>query len=250
MRAIVLAVGLMIVAGGSVSAQDWGEYQNIPDGFKVNFPGQPKVTEITWKSQLDFELPGRVYSAERGQERYSVTVVDYRPIVQLGIERAKVCQPGNANCRGNAGPVLGVGYAGHDERGALMYATFRLLQRDAKLDYMSWEWMDMIEGNIVQLTNNADKSRTFAWIGMHERKLYIIEGTVPAGRPEPGLFQQSIGFVDKDGNGIRYQNILYSNAYHGLGVYPTPPYRRGEGDAGGRGGAAPPAPGQGQGRGN
>jgi hypothetical protein len=34
--------------------------------------------------------------------------------------------------------------------------------------------------------------------------------------------------VDKDGNGIRYQNIIYSNAYHGLGVYPTPPYRRGD----------------------
>ena len=60
-----------------------------------------------------------------------------------------------------------------------------------------------------------------------DRKLYVIEGTVPAGMPEPGLFQQSIGFVDKDGNGIRYQNIIYSNSYHGLGVYPTPDYRRG-----------------------
>jgi hypothetical protein len=224
--ALALAVGLTIAAGGAVSAQDWGEYQNIPDGFKVNFPGQPKVAETTWKSQLNFELPARVYSAERGRERYSVTVVDYRPIVQLGVERAKACAPGNANCRGNAGPVLGAGYAAHDERGALMYATFKLLQRDARLDFLSWEWMDMVEGNSVQLTSNADKSRTFAWIGMHDRRLYVVEGTVPAGTPEPGLFQQSIGFVDKDGNGIRYQNIIYSNAYHGLGVYPAPPYQR------------------------
>ena len=42
---------------------------------------------------------------------------------------------------------------------------------------------DLIEGIEVQLTNNADKSRTFAWIGMHANKLYIIEGTVPAGFP-------------------------------------------------------------------
>jgi hypothetical protein len=57
---------------------------------------------------------------------------------------------------------------------------------------------------------------------MHENKLYVVEGTVPKGYPEPGLFQQSMGWVDKDGNGIRYQSI-YSNAFHGMGVYPPPP---------------------------
>lgn len=225
MRVLALVIALVLTGAGA-SAQDWEEYQNIPDGFKVNFPGKPTVTETTWTSQLDYVLPARVYSATRGQERYAVTVVDYRPIEQMGVERAKQCPVGNANCRGNAGPALGAGYARHDERGAIVYATSRLIQRAARLDYLSWEWMDMIEGHVVQITN-ADKSRTFAWIGMHDRKLYIIEGTVPAGAPEPGLFQQSIGFVDKDGNGIRYQNIIYSNAYHGLGVYPAPDYRRG-----------------------
>jgi hypothetical protein len=233
--ALVLALGLSISA--PAAAQDWDQYVNIADGFKVNFPGQPKVAETTWKSQLNYVLPARVYSAERGRERYSVMVIDYRPIEQMGVERAKTCPPGNANCRGNAGPALGAGYARHDERGAIVYATARLLQRDAKLDYLSWEWMDMVEGHVVQLTNNADKSRTFAWIGMHDRKLFIIEGTVPAGQPEPGLFQQSIGWVDKAGNGIRYQNVVYSNSYHGMGVYPAP----GVGGGGRGAGDAPPA---------
>ena len=40
---------------------------------------------------------------------------------------------------------------------------------------------------------------------MREHKLYILESTVPKGYPEPGLFQQSIRWVDKHGNGIRYQ---------------------------------------------
>jgi hypothetical protein len=235
MTLFVAALVLSTVAPGA--AQEWDQYVNIPDGFKVNFPGQPKITETTWKSQLNYVLPARVYSAERGRERYSVTVVDYRSIEQMGVERAKTCPPGNANCRGNAGATLGQGYAHHDERGAIVYATFTLIQRAAKLDYLSWEWMDMVEGHVIQLTNSADKSRTFAWIGMHEHKLYIIEGTVPAGAPEPGLFQQSIGFVDKDGNGIRYQNTVYSNAYHGMGVYPAPPYGRGAG-AGPAGAAA------------
>ena len=33
---------------------------------------------------------------------------------------------------------------------------------------------------------------------MHENKLYIIEGTVPAGYPEPGLFQQSLGMARRE----------------------------------------------------
>jgi hypothetical protein len=221
MRMTALFVALALSIGAPAAAQGWEEYVSIPDGFHINFPGTPKVTATTWTSQLNFSLPARVYSAEKGRERYSLTVVDYAPIEQLGVERAKTCPPGNANCRGNAGPVLGAGYARHDERGAIMFATFKLLQRDARLNFLAWEWMDLVEGNLIQLTNTADQSRTFAWVGMHARKLYILEGTVPAGSPEPGLFQQSIGWVDRDGNGIRYQ-MLYSNSFHGLGVYPVP----------------------------
>src|SRR6185503_13222684 len=225
MRVTVFVVALTLLGWGTGlgsqvardQSPDWDEYTNTGDGFKINFPGQPKVTEGTWTSQLNYMLPMRVYSAEKGREKYSVTVVDYSGIEQLGAERAKTCPPGNANCRANAPASLGPGYSHHDERGAIVYATFKLLQRDAKLNYMAWEWQDMVEGHLLQLTNTADRSRTYAWIGMHQHKLYIVEGTVPAGSPEPGLFQQSVGWVDKDGNGIRYQTI-YSNSYHGMGV--------------------------------
>ena len=221
MRVTLSVVALALSVSGIATAQEWDEYTNVKDGFKINFPGQPKVTETTWTSQLNYILPARVYSAEKSRERYSLTFVDYSSIEQQGIERARTCPPGNANCRGNAGAALGPGYSRHDERGAIVYATFKLLQRDAKLNYMTWEWQDLVEGHLVQLTNNADQSRTFAWIGMHALKLYILEGTVPPGYPEPGLFQQSMGWVDKDGNGIRYQTV-YSNSYHGMGVYPVP----------------------------
>jgi hypothetical protein len=220
LNAFVFAALLAIPC--SVAAQEWDEYTSLADGFRLNFPGQPKVAEITWTSQLNYILPARVYSAEKGRERYSVTVVDYSSIEQQGIERGKSCPPGNANCRANAPPALGPGYSHHDERGAIVYATFKLLQRDAKLNFLAWEWQDLVEGHLVQLTNNADQSRTFAWVGMHAHKLYILEGTVPAGSPEPGLFQQSMQWIDKNGNGIRYQSI-YSNSFHGMGVYPAPP---------------------------
>ena len=221
MRVRAFALVLLLSTPCVAVAQEWQEFTSLEDGFRLNFPGQPKITTISWTSQLNYVLPGRVYSAEKGPERYSITVVDYSSIEQQGVERAKSCPPGNANCRANAPPALGAGYARHDERGAIVYATFKLLQRDVKLNYMAWEWQDLVEGHIVQLTNNADQSRTFAWVGMHAQKLYILEGTVPANYPEPGLFQQSMQWVDRDGNGIRYQ-MIYSNSFHGMGVYPAP----------------------------
>jgi hypothetical protein len=241
MRAAALVLAIVLATAGTATPQEWEEYTNIQDGFRLNFPGPPKVTQTTWTSQLNYVLPARVYSAEKGRERYSLTVVDYSTIEQQGVERAKTCPPGNANCRANAPPALGAGYAHHDERGAIVYATFKLLQRDAKLNFLAWEWQDMVEGHLVQLTN-ADESRTFAWIGMHVHKLYILEGTVPAGFPEPGLFQQSMGWVDKDGNTIRYQTI-YSNSYHGMGLYPVPP-TVGAGRGAGAGNAGQTGPGR------
>jgi hypothetical protein len=238
MRTLAFALALVLSVSGPAAAQEWEQYTSILDGFTINFPGRPTVTDTTWTSQLDFKLPARVYAANRPGERYSVTVVDYSGIEQMGIERAKTCPPGNANCRANAPPALGPGYARHDERGAIVYATATLLKRDAKLTDLAWDWQDMVEGHFIQLTNNADQSRTFAYVAMHQHRLYIVEGTVPNGYPQPGLFQQSLGWIDKDGNGIRYENIVYSNAYHALGVYPTPPYP-GAGRGAGAGAAAP-----------
>ena len=104
------------------------------------------------------------------------------------------------------------------------------MQRDAKLTSFVWNFVDLVEGHQLQLTNNADKSRTFAGIYMHENKLYIIEGTVPAGYPEPGLFQQSLGWLDENGVGLRYQTY-YSNGF------PPPPRvnRAGQGQRQGQG---------------
>ena len=239
MRFAALVFGLLLIAG-SAGAQEWDEYTSLQDGFRINFPGTPKVTEGKWTSQLNYVLPDRVYSAERGKERYSVTVVDYSGIEQQGIERAKSCPPGNANCRANAPATLGPGYSHHDERGAIVYATFKLLQRDAKVNYLAWDWQDLVEGHIVQLTNNTDRSRTYVAIYMHDNRLYMLEGTVPSGFPEPALFQQSLGFVDKNGNGIRYSDY-YDNDY------PAPPPARRPGAAAPQPGAVatpPPVPGR------
>ncbi len=241
----VMAAALTLLLSAPLSAQDWTEFSSAEDGFRVNFPGQPTVQDTTYMSEYGYTLPARIYRADRGQERYSMTVVDYRNIEAQALERSKACPPGAQPCGAQAGGINGAGRWKQDVRGAITNATFRLLQRDAKLTHLLWNWTDLVEGHYVQLTN-PDQSRTFAGIHMHENRLYIQEGTVPQGSPQPMLFQQSMGFVDKDGNGIRYQTV-YSNAFHGMGEVPVPA-RGGRGRGAGRGGgAAAPA---GGGRGN
>ncbi len=189
-------------------AQDWIEFASPEDRFTCNFPGEPTITETTYLSEYGADLPTRVYSATQGQSRYSVTVVDYNQAQPILTEKAEACPPGAERCTG--GTTTGAGYWRNDVRGAIVYASWQLLQRDVELtDYM-WNFIDLVEGHQLQLTSNTDKSRTYASIYMHENKLYIVEGIVPAGYPEPGIFQQSLGWLDENGIGLRYQDV-YSN---------------------------------------
>jgi hypothetical protein len=209
-----MLVALVLSISAPSFAQEWIEFASRQDRFTCNFPTQPKITETTYQSLHGAELPARVYSATQGQSRYSVTVVDYNPIQSILTEKAKTCPVGAEPCIG--GGVSGEGHWRSDLRGAIVLASWQLMQRDAKLTNFVWNFVDLVEGHQLQLTNNADKSRTFAGVYMHENKLYIIEGTVPAGYPEPGLFQQSLGWLDENGVGLRYQNYYSNN-------YPAPP---------------------------
>ena len=226
MRLTLISTALAVSIAGPLFAQEWIEYANRDDRFTANFPSQPKVTQTTYRSQHEADLPARVYSATQGQSRYSVTVVDYNQAQRILTEKAKSCPAGAEPCLGGPGDE---GHWKADIRGAIDYAAWQLMKRDAKLTLFVWGLVDQVEGHNLQLTNTADKSRTFAGIYMHENKLYIIEGTVPAGYPEPGLFQQSLGWLDENGVGLRYQSTYNNN-------YPAPPRvnRAGRGQGQGR----------------
>ena len=93
MRLSALAVAALVLLGSGPSlAQDWIEYASRADLFTVNFPGQPNVREITYPTEYDITLPGRVYSAEAGRNRYSVTVVDYANAEKIHTARAEACR--------------------------------------------------------------------------------------------------------------------------------------------------------------
>ena len=75
------------------AAQDWIEYASQEDFFSVNFPGEPEVESITYVSQQGAPLPGRVYSAERGESSYTMTVIDYTRLEEIQQELVKKCPP-------------------------------------------------------------------------------------------------------------------------------------------------------------
>ena len=221
MRHILICALLMLVSTRPAVGQAWVEFTSVEDGFRIAFPGQPQVESTTYMSQYGYTLPAKVYSVTSGPQRFALTVVDFRGIQQQAI--AKVCPKGPDTCQRRAlTAVIGEGEWRNDVRGATVYALNTFIARGAKITNITGDWQDLVDGMMVQLTN-ADQSRTFASISMHDNRLYIVEGTAPvSGYPPPIAFQQNFAVVDGQGNAIRYQR-MYSNAYHGLGEYPVPP---------------------------
>jgi len=183
---------------------EWIEYVSKEDRFTTNFPGQPTVTNTIYKSQFGADLPARVYTALLGPSRFSLTVVDYRDIERILTEKAKSCPPASEPCRGGFSST-GPGYSWADRAGALIYAAWQVMQRNAKVTEYSWNNINQVTGQQLFLTN-ADKSRTMVSMYMHDDRLYISEGTVPAGYPEPEIFIDALAFLDSSGNPVRYDS--------------------------------------------
>jgi hypothetical protein len=206
MRLIPLAlVALILFISVPSFAQEWIEYSNQPDFFSINLPGQPNVKDITYNTQYGITLPGRVYTAEDAPSRYSVTVIDFTSAKEKHAERVKTCKASGGDgdqCNERSAIEL---------RGAPLFAAWNLMEQAAKVTHLVYAQADLVEGQEVHLLN-ADGSRTYAAIYMHEDRLYILAGTVPGDYPPPLLFQQGMRFLDKDGKTIRYVST-YTNGF-------------------------------------
>ena len=218
---LLMSAALLLFAPGLASAQEWDTFTSKDDRFSITFPGQPKVETITWPSEYGAVFPARVYTVETMSGRYSVTAVDYKESerIHAAIKKHESFQD----------PI----YWQIDIQASIQYAATKFRQRpNAKVTYDAWHYIDLVEGHQLQLTN-ADQSRTFVAIYLHENVLYVLEATVPPRAPQPLIFQQNLSFLDASGNRVRYEEI-YSNR--------LPPHtsgrRAGGAGGGGRGGGA------------
>jgi hypothetical protein len=193
------------VAAADSAGGDWIEFASLEERFTAVFPGKPTVTETAWFSQFGAVLPARAYGVTQGQSRFVITVVDYRVVERVQVEKARACPEGANTCQGI--PDWGIGYWKNDVRGAIVYAVSKFLMRDVKVTEIIWNGIALVQGQALQLTNNADQSRTFVGVYMHDNRLVIVEATVPAAYPAPVAFTESIGWIDERGRAGRYQTM-------------------------------------------
>jgi hypothetical protein len=216
----LIAVASILFVSTTTFAQDdeWITYESKEDRFTVNFPSQPKMDTITWPSEYGAVFPGRVHSVTVGPSKYSVTVIDYTDAERI---HSKIAKPES---------FQQAIYWQIDIQASIQYAATKFRMRPgAKVTYDAWHYIDLVEGHQLQITN-ADQSKTFVGIYLHENRLYILEATVPRLAAPPGLFQQSLSFLDEKGARVRY-NAIYSNRLPPM----TLGGRGGRGGGGGRG---------------
>jgi len=215
----VTGVAAIIAAGAFWAApsfaQEWIQFVSKADLFGVNFPSEPKTQETTFATEFGITLPSRVYSADAGQSRYSVTVVDYADAEKIHTARVEQCKKD-----GGEGDACQNDWRS-DVQGSIVYAASKYVKGTGKVTHFGWSVVDNVEGIRVQVTD-ADRTRTFAEIHRHGTRLYVLEATVPARAPAPGLFQQSLLFTDEEGHPLRYRTI-YTTGYSELWKFPAPP---------------------------
>jgi hypothetical protein len=215
----VTGVAAIIAAGAFLAApsfaQEWIQFVSKADLFGVNFPSEPKTQETTFATEFGITLPARVYSADAAQSRYSVTVVDYADAEKIHTARVEQCKKD-----GGEGDACQNDWRS-DVQGSIVYAASKYVKGTGKVTHFGWAVVDNVDGIRVQVTN-ADRTRTFAEIHRHGTRLYVLEATVPARAPAPGLFQQSLLFTDEEGHPLRYRTI-YTTGYSELWKFPAPP---------------------------
>jgi hypothetical protein len=194
MRTIkILPVALAVFAANEVAAQQWAQFRDESEFFAVNFPGEPVITEAPYASEYGATFPSKIYTVEYDDYHYSIKVVDFTDAQQIYLEL-----PDKTDEAGSRWLWL------YDQLGGTAQAARHFRERGGTVTFDAWNHIDFVEGHQIQMTN-TDGSRTFAGIYLHNRRLYILEATVPSSALPPGLFQQSITFLDEDGVRVRYE---------------------------------------------
>ena len=195
MRTLILAV-LALVPAGTPLAQNWVNYKNTTDFFSINLPEsvEPEVRDITWPSEYGAVFPGRVYTVREGPATYTVTVIDYTDSHRVHLARTNSTE---------ADSPVNYSYWRIDVLASVAYAATQFRRRGGEVTYDAWHHVDRVAGHQLNITN-ADESRSYVGIYLHDARLYIVDATVPKGYPPQVQFQQSLGFIDEEGRNIRY----------------------------------------------
>ena len=167
--AIFVFVVVQTLFASSAFAQDWIEYRDTVDRFGVDMPKPPTIQEITYTSWRGRNMPARIHVAQDGASRYSVTVINYASDPDVT-----------------------------DVLGSIAFAATNFRKRGGEVTFDAYQQVDRIPGHELHI-RNGDGSITYVEINLFERRLYILEATVPRNAAPPLEFQMSLSILDAMG---------------------------------------------------
>lgn len=150
-------------------AQQWVDYVNPDYRFRINFPSEPALEEISYTGSDGTALTAHRFSAARGAGIYAVTVVAF--------PRATFFPDDELN---HAAEML-------SRRGTLLYEGPTL-----------YDGIPVLESSV----RAPDGRQIMATILAHDRYLHIVEAEVGADDGPPVQFTQSVIIVDAEGNRV------------------------------------------------
>ncbi len=173
MRQIATIVGLLaFLTATQAEAQAWQEFISRDDRFVLSFPGVPTVEETEWIDITGETRPARRYASQRGSDNYSVTAVDFE-----GAEYTTT-------------------------RGSFDHAA-TIYRMKGEVTFDAWAAIDRVDGHQLQITL-SDGRRIYFAAHFNMDRLYVIEANILARTAPPGQFQQSMVFLDENGERVRY----------------------------------------------
>ena len=117
MRRIYLMAAMILFVSYPSFSQEFTQYMSRTDLFAADFPGEPTVKDITWKTEYGITLPGHVYSVENARGKYSATVIDYKDTEKIHTALVEECKK-----RGGEGDECMNDWRG-DVQGSIIYAA-------------------------------------------------------------------------------------------------------------------------------
>lgn len=189
------AVASIVVFADTALAQRWQPLTSAEDGFQMMVPGPMEVETVEYESEYGIVVPANIYSHRNDTGRYRLTVVDFRDAQRLHEERIEALDDVYL-------PI----YGEVDVRASIAFEARKIRERAETIEYDNYHYINRVDGHQLH-TTNPDGTRTFAGIYLHRSRLYVLEATINPGSPPGGMFQQSLQFVDDNGEPVGYRNF-------------------------------------------
>jgi hypothetical protein len=163
---LIIFLAAIVAASTPAGAQGWREYEYPSEGFTAAFPAEPKVETTSYQAPGGRMVEARVYFVVQEGGEFKVTVAEMSP-TEIS------------------------------EGDVMAYAVMMLSRRKGEVNFNIPHSTRRIIGRQASI-DGVDGSQTYASVFFHNRRLYQIEGTVPAGGSiaDGFRFQQSFDFTD------------------------------------------------------